>query len=106
MRLSIKAMSYFLTAVDCRSIVGAAQQMSVVPSAISSAIDAVEAEFGLKLVQRFPARGIQPTASGIVIAQKIRRLIEEYDDLIVGGNELRDVLSGQLSISTRLARCS
>ncbi len=98
MRLSIKAMHYFLTAVDRRSIVHAAQEVNVVPSAISSAIDAVESEFGLKLVQRFPAKGIQPTASGIVIAQKIRRLIEEYDDLIVGGNELRDALSGKLSI--------
>lgn len=98
MRLSIKAMHYFLTAVDHRSIVQAAQAMNVVPSAIASAIDAVESEFGLKLVQRFPARGIQPTASGIVIAQKIRRLIEEYDDLMVGGNELKDALSGKLSI--------
>lgn len=98
MRLSIKAMYYFLTAVDCRSIVHAAQQVNVVPSAISSAIDAVESEFGLKLVQRFPAKGIQPTASGMAIAQRIRRLVEEYDDLMVGGSELRDTLSGKLSI--------
>ena len=98
MRLSIKAMHYFLTAVDRCSIVQAAQERNVVPSAISTAIDAVESEFGLKLVQRFPAKGIQPTAAGIIIAQKIRRLIEEYDDLIIGGNELRDALSGKLSI--------
>lgn len=98
MRLSLKAMHYFLTAVDRRSIVQAAQDMNVVPSAIANAIDAVESEFGLKLVERFPAKGIQPTTSGVIIAQKIRRLIEEYDDLMVGGNELREALSGSLSI--------
>lgn len=98
MRLSIKALQYFLTAIDQGSITHAAQHMNVVPSAISSAIDAVESEFGLKLVQRFPAKGIKPTASGITIARKVRRLIEEYDDVITGGHELRDALSGQLSI--------
>ncbi|MGQ7846896.1 LysR family transcriptional regulator [Granulosicoccus sp. 3-233] len=76
MRLSIKVMHYFLTAVDRRSIVQAAQDRNVVPSAISNAIDAVEEEFGLKLVQRYPAKGIQPTSAGMLIAQKIRRLIE------------------------------
>jgi DNA-binding transcriptional LysR family regulator len=73
MKLSIKAMHYFVTAVDERSIVQAARLLNVVPSAVSVAIDAVEAEFGLKLIQRFPSKGIQPTASGITVAHRVRR---------------------------------
>lgn len=98
MKLSIRAMHYFVTAVDERSIVRAARSLNVVPSAVSVAIDAVEAEFGLKLIQRFPAKGIQPTASGFTVANRVRRLIEEYDDLITSCTELRDSLSGQLTV--------
>ena len=79
MRLSIKALRYFMVASEQQSIVRAAELLNVVPSAISGAIDSVEQEFELKLVQRFPAKGIKPTPDGLTLMQKIRRLVEEYD---------------------------
>ena len=97
MPLSIKALRYFLTATSHGSIVRAADQLNVVPSAISSAIDSVEEEFQLKLVQRFPAKGIKATAAGVTIMHKIRHIIEEYDNLITEGIELRTALSGEIS---------
>jgi DNA-binding transcriptional LysR family regulator len=72
--------------------------MNVVPSAISSAIELVEAEFRLKLVQRYPAKGIRPTATGIMMMRKIRHVIEEYDTLFLEGAELRSTLSGNISV--------
>ena len=98
MRLTIKALQYFLTACEQKSIVQAAKSENVVPSAISVAIDNVEQEFKLKLVQRYPAKGIEPTAAGLTLMKKIRHLIEEYDNLILEGIELRTALSGNLSI--------
>lgn len=98
MRLSIKALHYFLCATEQGSIVRAAEQLNVVPSAVSSAIDLVEEEFQLHLVQRYPAKGIKCTAAGIALARKIRHLVEEYDNLLLEGAELRSALSGNLSV--------
>ena len=98
MPLSIKALRYFLIAADNASIARAAEQLNVVPSAISSAIESVEEEFQLKLLQRYPAKGVRPTTSGKAMMQKIRHIIEEYDNLLLEGAELRTALSGQISM--------
>ncbi len=97
-RVSIKALQYFMCAAERGSIAQAAESLNVVPSAVSSAIELVETEFALKLVQRYPAKGIKPTAAGIAIMRKIRHLIEEYDNLLLEGAELRTALSGSISI--------
>ncbi len=98
MPVSIKALQYFLLAAEQRSIAKAAERLNVVPSAVSSAIELVEEAFGMQLVQRYPAKGISPTAAGIAMMRKIRRLIEEYDTLLLEGAELRTALSGSVSI--------
>jgi DNA-binding transcriptional LysR family regulator len=88
-RLSIKALRYFLVA---------AERGSIARSAVASAIESTEQEFKLKLVQRFPAKGIKPTAAGATLMHKIRRLIEEYDTLFLEGTDLRMALSGSLAV--------
>ena len=98
MRVSINALRYFQVAAKAGSIVRAAQDLNVVPSAVSNAIEQVEDTFGLKLVQRYPAKGIEPTASGRTIMTKIEHLLEEYDTLFIEGDELRTALSGTLTI--------
>ncbi|WP_394688406.1 LysR family transcriptional regulator [Hoeflea sp.] len=98
MSVSIKAMQYFLAAAEQGSIVKAAKQLNVVPSAVSNAIDMVEAAFGLQLVQRFPAKGIVPTAAGVQVMQKIRSLVDDYELLLQQGTELRTALSGHISV--------
>ncbi len=98
MRVSIKAFRYFLCAAEQSSIARAAERLNVVPSAVSSAIELVEKEFELQLVQRFPAKGIKCTAAGVAMIRKIHRLIEEYDNLLLEGAELRTALSGSLSV--------
>ncbi|MEM7293318.1 MAG: LysR family transcriptional regulator [Pseudomonadota bacterium] len=98
MSASITALRYFLTAIDRGSIAKAAAHLGVVPSAVASAIEKVEETFDLKLVQRYPAKGIESTATGAALTQKIRYVVEEYDNLIKEGTELRASLSGNLSI--------
>lgn len=98
MGVSIKAMQYFLSAAEQGSIVKAAKQLNVVPSAVSNAIDMVENAFGIQLVQRFPAKGIVPTASGAIVMQKIRTLVDDYELLLQEGTELRTALSGHIAV--------
>ena len=98
MRLTLKAMMYFLTAVECESITLAAKKLNIVPSAVSAAIDQVEDEFQLKLLMRYPSRGIQPTTAGLLMVEKIRHLVEEYNNLMVEGGDLRTALTGTLRI--------
>lgn len=98
MKLSIKALRCFLIAAEQGSIVRAAELLNVVPSAVASAIDSVEQAFELKLVQRYPAKGISPTASGLALMVKIRHTVEEYDNLMLEGAELKTAISGHISI--------
>jgi len=96
--ITLKALRYFLGAVERKSIAAAAEELAVVPSAVSAAIDSIEERLDLTLVHRRRAKGIEPTASGLVIAARARLLIEDYESLLSTGAELQGQLSGSLSI--------
>ena len=98
MSVTLKALQYFATAVDRGSIARAADDLNVVPSAVSAAIDQVEQAFALKLVQRYPSRGIRLTATGQILLGKVRHLLEEYQNLMSEGAELRTALTGTLKV--------
>ncbi|MGB3691062.1 MAG: LysR family transcriptional regulator [Jannaschia helgolandensis] len=98
MALTLKAMEYFTTALRHGNIARAAAELNIAASAVSNAIDQVEAEFDLTLITRQPARGIQATSSGREVARKCERLLEEYRSMLSEGSELRHALSGKLQI--------
>ncbi len=98
MALSLKAMVYFTTALRHRNIARAAAELNIAASAVSAAIDQVEAAFDLTLVTRQRARGIQPNASGQIIARNCERLLEEYQSVLADGADLKQSLSGPLRI--------
>ena len=98
MPLSLKAMKYFTTALRHGSIVKAAAELNIAASAVSSAIDQVEAEFDLTLVIRQRARGIQANVAGRNVAQKCEHLLEDYRSLMIEGTELKQSQSGKLKI--------
>lgn len=98
MALTIKAMEYFTTALRHGSIASAAAELNIAASAVSSAIDQLEAEFDLTLVIRQRARGIQANSSGRDVAQKCDRLLEDYRALLIEGAELKKSQSGMLRI--------
>lgn len=98
MALSLKAMEYFTTALRHGNIARAAVELNIAASAVSAAIDQVEAEFDLTLITRQRSRGIQPNASGLVVARKCERLLEEYRAFLAEGADLKQSLSGTLRI--------
>lgn len=98
MHISLKAMTYFTTALRHGNIAKAAAELNIAASAVSGAIDQVESGFDLTLVTRHRARGIQPTANGLAIARKCARLLEDYQSILTEGAELKQSLSGTLRI--------
>ena len=98
MAITLRALRYFLRAVECRTIAAAAADLAVAPSAVSAAIDGIEATLGLTLVHRRRAKGLEPTASGLAIAARARAVLEDYETLLSFGAELQGALSGTLRI--------
>ncbi len=98
MALTLKAMEYFTTALRHGSIAKAAAELNIAASAVSSAIDQVEAEFDLTLVIRQRARGIKANAAGRDVARKCEHLLEDYQSLLLEGTALKQSQSGTLKI--------
>ncbi|MFV2034975.1 MAG: LysR family transcriptional regulator [Halocynthiibacter sp.] len=98
MDTSLKALRYFMAAVNNGSITKASRQMHVVPSAVLAAVNQVEEVFGLKLTTRHRSKGITPTATGQILMTRIQHLLDEYDTLIGEGAEMRTQLTGTLRV--------
>lgn len=98
MQLTLKSMSYFLAVIQEGSISGAATQLNIAASAISSAVDQIEEQFQMKLITRHRSKGIHLTSAGRALTRKFEALIDNYDALIVEGIEMRQALTGQLKI--------
>ncbi len=98
MGISLKAMEYFVTALRHGNIAKAASELNIAASAVSAAIDQVEAAFDLTLITRQRSRGIQANASGLEVAQKCERLLEDYRSILTEGIDLKQSLSGSLRI--------
>lgn len=98
MAVSITFMRYYCAAFELRSISAAAVELNVAASAISSAIDLIEDRFNLTLLNRYRSRGVQPTKSGKTIYRKFKNLIEEYDHVMNDASDLRDAISGNISV--------
>lgn len=98
MDTSLKALRYFMAAVNNGSITEASKEMHVVPSAVLAAVNQVEDAFGLKLTTRHRAKGIAPTATGQILMSRIQHLLDEYETLMGAGAEMRTQLTGTLRI--------
>ena len=94
--MTLKSIRYFLCALKHGSIAKAAEELNIAASAVSVAVARIEAHFDLRLVNRRRSRGIEPTASGRVMARKFSALIDEYDAVLAGGAELKQGLTGSL----------
>lgn len=98
MSISLRAMRYFTTAIEQGSISAAAETLNVSASAISSAIDQIEAHFQLQLADRRRARGVAATAAGVVMARKFQALLEDYQTILEDGGAMKRSLHGDLRI--------
>ncbi|MEO1346271.1 MAG: LysR family transcriptional regulator [Pseudomonadota bacterium] len=96
--ISLKALRYFMAAIRAGSITEAAKVVNVVPSAVHTAINQVEAAFGLQLTIRNRAKGVSLTTTGQQMVPKIQNLLDEYESLMRDGGEMRTQVSGVLQV--------
>lgn len=96
--ITLKALRYFMAAIREGSITEAAKVVNVVPSAVHTAINQVEAAFGLQLTIRSRSKGISLTATGQQMVAKIQSLLDEYESLMREGGDMRTQLTGTLRV--------
>lgn len=76
----MRQIKYFITVVDCNSFTEAAEELYISQSAISQQIQALEADLGVKLMER-EKRQFSLTAAGEYFYQQGRLLLEEAEGL-------------------------
>jgi DNA-binding transcriptional LysR family regulator len=99
MIFTLKQLRYAEAAGRCGSITEAAELLSISQSSITAAIDALEQALGFDLFIRTPAKGIQPTPSGMDALVHIRNYLEQTNHL---DSDLRS-LGGQSVGALRVA---
>jgi DNA-binding transcriptional LysR family regulator len=93
MRFTLKQISYFVATAETGSITQASERVHISQPSISSAITALEQDFGIQLFIRHHAQGLSLTAEG-------QRFLREAKGLLLQAEELQNAAS---VISTRVA---
>jgi DNA-binding transcriptional LysR family regulator len=88
----------FRAVVTSGSVHQAAANLGYTPSAISQHLTALQRETGLRLVER-SGRGIEPTATGQLLADEAATVLQRLADLDAVVADLRDGRLGSLSVS-------
>jgi len=91
-------MRYFATAAYLQSLSRAAIELNISQSAISAAIDNLEAELGFKLLFRKRSQGISLTAAGHSTLVKIQSILDQVDNFQNEITSLGNEISGELHV--------
>jgi DNA-binding transcriptional LysR family regulator len=89
-----KHFPFFLAAVEEQSFHKAAQRLHIAQSALSRRIGDLEHELGVTLFER-QARGVRPTAAGRALAQDVRRIMIDVEQV---ERRVRRVAEGGLGL--------
>ena len=98
LRLSLRALRAFALVVEHRSITIAARELNTAASAVATALDQVESEFGATLLIRTRSRGVAPTPEAIQMAHRFRALLDDYAAIMDSGHSIATDLAGTLRI--------
>lgn len=81
----LRAMRCFCRAVEAKSFAAAAQSLSIVPSALSKIVAALEHELGFRLMNR-STRQLSLTDEGALYYEQCRKIFQAIEDAEVGGH--------------------
>jgi DNA-binding transcriptional LysR family regulator len=101
MPLIAAELSLFVLTVDSGSFSAAARHLGVAPSSIMRRIQALEADLGMRLINR-STRRLGLTEAGAVLLERSRRLIADADDLSSALSRNQAAPSGRLRISASI----
>ncbi len=80
--LSLTQLRYFVAAAELGSMTGAADELYVAQSAVSTAIGNLESTVGAQLLVRRRAKGLQLTAAGTEFLGRARSILAAVDDAV------------------------
>lgn len=81
MSLSLKHVRYFIAAAETGQISHAAMEMNISQSAVTAAIQGLEAQLGVKLLDRTPT-GVTPTLEGARFLNHARNIAAAVEDAV------------------------
>lgn len=81
MDYTLRQLGYFVAVAEQGTIAGAAQQLHLSESAVSSALADLESALGIVLATRRKSQGVLLTPSGRFVLERARRLLREAEQL-------------------------
>lgn len=81
MSLTLRQVRYFIAAVETGQISHAAMEMNVSQSAVTAAVQALEAQLGVQLLERTPV-GVTPTIEGARFLHHARNIAAAVEDAV------------------------
>ena len=102
LRFTLRQLEYLVAVGQAGSITLAAERLNVSAPSISTAITALEAEFGLPLFVRKHAHGLQPTPAGREMIRAAAETLATAARLPDLANAARGTLAGRLTVGCLL----
>ena len=97
MNIDLRRMRHVVEIARAGGVSAAARALNITQPALTRSLAEVEAELGLALFHRTP-RGVTVTDAGQVFVAGARKMLRDYDDLIGGMADHRDLTAGRLRI--------
>lgn len=91
----------FVAVMDAGSFTKAAAKLGTTSGQASKLVSRLEAEIGVRLLNR-TTRAVAPTEAGRAYYQRLRRLLDEYDDLDLSVRNISQTPRGRLRITAPL----
>lgn len=88
-KMDTKDLRYFRQVYEERSINKASKLLFITPQGLSRIIHHLEEELGARLFER-SANGMIPTESGTYLYEKSIPLLEQFDEIMIGLEQIRD----------------
>jgi DNA-binding transcriptional LysR family regulator len=96
--LDLDQLRAFVTVADLRSFRQAADELHLSPPALSRRIERLEERVGARLLER-TSRSVRLSVVGQAFVDRVRSVLEDLDDAVLGVNELSSGHSGRLTVA-------
>lgn len=98
MRFTLKQITYFVATAETGSITLASERVNISQPSISSAITALEEEFGIQLFIRHHAQGLSLTAEGQRFLREARALLMQAEEVQNAASLISAKVAGPIEI--------
>ncbi|MEP9352218.1 LysR family transcriptional regulator [Xanthobacter sp. KR7-65] len=97
-RFTLRSLRTFVTVAECKTIANAAEKLGRSQASVSTTISEFEAQVGLQLFVRKPAKGLALTPSGEIVALEARGLLAHADEFETIAGALGNAVEGELTV--------